>query len=53
MPIDELHDQLYFHIYYLVHHATVPGKIETVNIVVDVTGIQLKDFPITDLYALC
>ena len=50
MESDQFMDLLLFQMSYIQNNALVPGKIETINCLVDVTGVAMTDFPVTDLF---
>ena len=52
MNHEQFMELILFHMTYLVNNAMVPGKIETVNCLVDVTGVALRDFPVSDLFSM-
>ena len=52
MSMDAFLDVLDYILAYTKHHAMIPGKIETVNLVVDNGGVALYEFPISDLMAM-
>ena len=52
MDSDQFMDLLLFHMTYLQNNAMVPGKIETLNCVVDVTDVAMRDFPVADLFSM-
>ena len=50
--MDAFLDVLDFFLEYTKHHAMVPGKIETLNIIVDLKDVPLYEFPISDLITM-
>lgn len=49
LDMDDFLDILDFIFNYTLHHAMIPGKIETLNYIVDVKDVPVWDFPVADL----
>lgn len=47
--MDKFLDVLEFIFNYTLEHAMIPGKIETLNYIVDVKDVPVWDFPVADL----
>lgn len=42
-------DVVDYFFFYTIHHGMIPGKVETINIIIDTKDVPLLDFPVGDL----